>query len=553
MNLTETSPMSSRVELHINTNAAPHTPSPPVPSPTSNPNPSPSTDPFPHPNPNGSYDLQITLNRTAKPSLDKNARIPTPPHNSSTSPVGERVLPGAGRARSYWPEGESWDEELGNPRNNYHIAVINVWLGRSLPQHAIQSLHTFSRNRNASTYLLFTDPSYISGLSDQLKGIPGVQVISSFLVDGRSVGLKEYIHHQFWRNTKEVTKEEKPFEFDLGHNLCDYRPLYGLLFQEYLRDYSHWAWVDKDTFVADLSLWISSNDLLAAEVIGIGGTKNNGKIMVSTYGQLAIFHNTERVNRLMLLDPRLLISQFKRPDTSSANTDEYHFNRLALAGAGRDKLNPPLNIMYIVHSTRKRHGTLVEWPTKRSYARTTEPFPSPSLPPPPPSDPDLSIPAVPYTMIETSTCFTSKPEIVGDPASGGTPGFANPPGVCRMPDDVEAKHAMNFYRATFEEFKGGTQKLAKGEIDCCGWWMGKHLSEANSGWFKFYRDNNGNWWKRRALRREDVKLINTTKGEVIQWKSVMWAHVRTEMCVIQGAEQETWLPVGHECAQGKIK
>jgi len=294
-----------------------------------------------------------------------------------------------------------------------------------------------------------------------------------------------------------------------------------MIFAPFLREYSHWAWVDKDTFVGDLTQWITRSDLNHAEVIGIGGTKHGGKIMLSTYGQLAIFQNTKRVNDLMLLDRDLLLKQFKRASTSSANTDEYGFNKLALAGPARDVLKPPLSILYIVFSSRKRHAALVK----------------------PPEDADN----VPFTLVETSTCFRARP-----PSTGKDAGLAS---VCRKPDDAEAKRAMEFFKTTFEDFEGGTVSVPAKEMDCCGWWMGNNLLPKHSGWFKFLRDPKGQWLKRRAIERDQIRLVNTTggHGQVIQWKAAIWAHVRTRMCVIKHSDLDNWFPIGRECAQGNVK
>ncbi|GAB5358814.1 hypothetical protein AAMO2058_000491100 [Amorphochlora amoebiformis] len=470
----------------------------------------------------GSTDNVVDVSIAGVPYLDISEDTPNRVDETRSKHfIEEREeLAGINSGLSYWPKGEPWPgPSLGQPRRNYRIAIINVWLGKSLPKHTIQTLHTFSRNRNASTYMLFTDPQYLAGLSKLASDIPGVEVISTFELNGRKVGLKEYIHYRFWKITNKVTGIKEPFKFNLAHNLCDYRPLFGAIFHDYITEYSHWAWVDKDTFVGDLSHWISANDLLAAEVLGIGGTKHGGKVMVSTYGWLAIFQNTRRANELMLYDKDQLLKAFNTSKTHSKNTDEYGFNRLALAGPGRDKLKPPIRIIYIVYSTRKRHAALVRPPSESKHGSGR---------------------SGPYWMVETSTCFDTR--IVPNKTTREV-------GLCRSPDDREAKFAMQMYNATFVGFEGGTVKLPADEIDCCGWWMGNNLRPEHTGFFKFYRDPDGEWWKRRALPKADVKLIQTKnhKGKVIQWKRSLHAHVRKEMCIIDRDQLDDWVPIGHEC------
>lgn len=446
---------------------------------------------------------------------------PTKTRPSSTDDNRRRAggeLPGLSTHRTFWKPGEAWGSaESLSPRNNFKIAVINVWLGRSIPEHMVQSIETFSRN-DGTHYILFTDPSYLVSLKEQLSHLNQTTVHSHYKIKGQAVSLKEYIHHQFWQRTRGVTQEPAAYSYDFAHNLCDYRPLYGLIFGEFIRQYSHWAWTDKDTFIGDLSQHITAYDLAQAEIIGIGGTKHGAKVMLSTYGQLAIFQNSERVNKAMLLDRDLLIKQFKNLGRNSGNTDEYAFNKHVLAGQGRDGVRPPLKLLYIVYGVRKRHATLVK----------------------------TRVETEPYKLIATSTCFAGKPD------EGGAVK------LCRKPDDREGWHAMQMFRTTFEQYEGGTARVPTAEIECCGWWMGKNLLPKHTGFFKFYRGADGGWWKRRAFEQSPgfIRMINAKGGtgdrkRVIQWKRAILTHARQRVCVIPESEQESWIPGRHECTNLK--
>lgn len=52
-----------------------------------------------------------------------------------------------------------------------------------------------------------------------------------------------------------------PIVLDKPYKLCDYRPAYGLMFQEYLKKYQWWGWGDIDTIWGDLTLIITDKRL----------------------------------------------------------------------------------------------------------------------------------------------------------------------------------------------------------------------------------------------------------------------------------------------------
>lgn len=70
---------------------------------------------------------------------------------------------------------------------------------------------------------------------------------------------------------------EKPYK------LCDFRPLYGIIFEEYLKDYDYWGYGDLDTIIGDLSKFITDERL-----------KDYDKI--SLMGHLSVLRNNEKVN-----------------------------------------------------------------------------------------------------------------------------------------------------------------------------------------------------------------------------------------------------------------
>jgi hypothetical protein len=78
------------------------------------------------------------------------------------------------------------------------------------------------------------------------------------------------------------------------YKLCDIKPAYGLIFQDYIRDFDFWGYGDIDLVYGDLSRWLTA-EALSSDVISFR------KKWLS--GSLALFRNNEKMNRLFLESP----------------------------------------------------------------------------------------------------------------------------------------------------------------------------------------------------------------------------------------------------------
>lgn len=76
---------------------------------------------------------------------------------------------------------------------------------------------------------------------------------------------------------------EKPYK------LCDYRPLYGILFQDYISDYDYWGHCDFDLIWGDIRYFIERYDI-----------KIYDKFL--PLGHLALYKNTTEVNNFYKLE-----------------------------------------------------------------------------------------------------------------------------------------------------------------------------------------------------------------------------------------------------------
>lgn len=86
---------------------------------------------------------------------------------------------------------------------------------------------------------------------------------------------------------KKAFQEKLGFElkWENAYKLCDYKPLYGFLFEQQLKDYSHWGYTDIDTLWGDLSKFITPDML-------------NKYDKIQKWGHLSIYKNTSSINEV---------------------------------------------------------------------------------------------------------------------------------------------------------------------------------------------------------------------------------------------------------------
>ncbi|MBQ6972506.1 MAG: hypothetical protein IJP86_09175 [Synergistaceae bacterium] len=78
-----------------------------------------------------------------------------------------------------------------------------------------------------------------------------------------------------------------PFVCDTAYKACDYRPMYGLIFEDYLADYEFWGTCDPDEIWGDMGRFITPEIL-----------DNYSRIY--RLGHLQLFRNTEDVRTFAL-------------------------------------------------------------------------------------------------------------------------------------------------------------------------------------------------------------------------------------------------------------
>ena len=86
-----------------------------------------------------------------------------------------------------------------------------------------------------------------------------------------------------------------PVRLHRTRNICDLRPAYGLIFEEFLRGYAYWAFGDEDVLYGDLDAMLAPHLDGTADLVVPGLTGKSG--------HLTLVKNDRRTNELAMRDP----------------------------------------------------------------------------------------------------------------------------------------------------------------------------------------------------------------------------------------------------------
>lgn len=92
-----------------------------------------------------------------------------------------------------------------------------------------------------------------------------------------------------WQNFKEKVQSKFPFPISLkyGRKLCDYKPTYGYLFEDYLKKYKYWGYCDIDTIMGNLD-----------KLLPLSFLEKYDKLF--SLGHMVLFKNTPTINRVFM-------------------------------------------------------------------------------------------------------------------------------------------------------------------------------------------------------------------------------------------------------------
>lgn len=122
------------------------------------------------------------------------------------------------------------------------------------------------------------------------------------------------------------SKFDFKISLDVPYRLCNFRPAFGHIFEEYLNNYDNWGYCDNDLIFGDVSYFFNHS-------------VSGNKFQFGTFGHLSILPNDAETNELYLLNDAYKIA-FSNPEPLLF-FDEEIFNKITSI-SGYQKLSLPI-------------------------------------------------------------------------------------------------------------------------------------------------------------------------------------------------------------------
>lgn len=148
------------------------------------------------------------------------------------------------------------------------IALVIPYIGKFRPDFSI-FLHS-CRNNPTVDFLFFCD-NFDSCYFDMCVGGGNIHVIPTTL--------------DKLKNRAQVLFPDLPISLNTPYKLCDYKPLYGLMFAKELEDYDYWGHCDTDIVLGDIRKFVN-------------GPISEGKLKIQLHGHFSLYHNDDYTNNV---------------------------------------------------------------------------------------------------------------------------------------------------------------------------------------------------------------------------------------------------------------
>lgn len=150
------------------------------------------------------------------------------------------------------------------------LCILIPYFGKT-PKYLPFFLESCSKN-NFIDFFIFTDDK------DALK------------YDGNNINIR--IFYQKVNEFEQLATEKlgTPFVLKKAYKLCDIKPMYGKIFEDYIREYQFWGFSDVDIILGDLRKLLTNELLAACDIISFYD------VFIS--GPFCLFRNVQEINTL---------------------------------------------------------------------------------------------------------------------------------------------------------------------------------------------------------------------------------------------------------------
>lgn len=178
------------------------------------------------------------------------------------------------------------------------IKLILPYFGKKFPQTFPLLLHSLSVNCKVN-FLIFTN------IHDP--------ILNKY--NGGNIA----VEYTKLADIKKLATKKLNFEVNLNtpYKLCDFKPFYGLIFEDYLGDADWWGYFDSDIIFGDLNSFVETDLFTKYE-------------RIFTHGHLTFYKNIPNVNKIVLKDFHLrAIPTYRRvlADKEIYGFDEWGFGK----------------------------------------------------------------------------------------------------------------------------------------------------------------------------------------------------------------------------------
>ena len=257
------------------------------------------------------------------------------------------------------------------------LAAMLIWAGaKPPPVHLLEVAQAFVRSDNRITIFIMIEDQFAEAFKIQYDNKKinkdfqnRIRLIHHY--DETSKGnLTHFIHT---RSDTLVPSIQGHYQYALGWSLCDFRWLFGAIFESFLpeTEFTHWAWADSDAFpgrmfgpISDYGFDLERHDVTSFAAIILERDSPPSSMMAYSSGTFTAIKNNEKGRNLFRYTPK---EKLDRALTRSSN------GILDEVGTSNGVFAAPNVSIALIASQARLAGTIYDESSGKLYFVATKP------------------------------------------------------------------------------------------------------------------------------------------------------------------------------------